>query len=98
MRRVIALGAALVFVAGCGSGRVNKQSDVYVDGEACGQMYALTYNEKTLKPTPLSEAVVLCGVNESSYKDPGDSGNGASYVAGVKNGYRQAWHTATVKG
>jgi hypothetical protein len=63
----VALSALLsivaVAIAGCGGGRVDKNSDAYSDGEACGRIYALTYNEKTMEPTPLSETVVLCQYN-----------------------------------
>ena len=84
------IGVSIVTSAGCGGGRVDKNSDAYSDGEACGRIYALTYNEKTMEPTPLSETVVLCQYNHSLYKSPGGSGNKASYLAGVKDAYRRA--------
>jgi hypothetical protein len=90
MRRLIALAVSVFVVAGCGGGRVEKNSDAYSAGEACGRIYANTYNEKTLEPIPLRETVFLCEYNEESYRTPGGSGNKASYVAGVKNAYRRA--------
>jgi hypothetical protein len=90
MRRLIGLALSVVLVAGCGGGRVDKRSDAYSDGEACGRVYLQTYNEKTMERTPISEAVVLCEYNHSIYKTAGGSGNNASYVAGVKGAYRRA--------
>jgi hypothetical protein len=46
---LIALVSIVAF-AGCGTGRVDKNSDAYSDGEACGRIYALTHNEKTMEP------------------------------------------------
>jgi len=90
MRRVIALAVSMVAVAGCGGGRVDRNSAAYSDGEACGRIYAQTYNEKTMEPTPLRETVVLCEYNQKLYRTPGGSGNKASYEAGVKDAYRRA--------
>jgi hypothetical protein len=90
MKRLITLGVSVVVLAGCGGGRVDKNSDAYSDGEACGRIYLQTYNEKTMKRTPISKAVALCKYNHNLYKTPGGTGNNASYVAGVKDMYRQA--------
>jgi len=90
MRRLIWLAASIVLVAGCGGGHVDRKSDAYSDGEACGRIYLQTYNEKTMEHTPISEAVALCEYNHALYQTPGGSGNNASYVAGVKAAYRQA--------
>jgi hypothetical protein len=81
---------SIVAVAGCGGGRVDKNSDAYSDGEACGRIYALSYNGKTMKPISLSETVFLCQWNHNLYKTPGGSGTKTSYVAGVKDAYRRA--------
>jgi hypothetical protein len=90
MRRLIAW-VLVVAVAGCGGGgRVDKNSDAYSAGEACGRIYLQTYNEKTMERTPISEAVVLCEYNQDLYRTPGGSGNKASYVAGIKDAYRRA--------
>jgi hypothetical protein len=85
-----ALGFSILAAAGCGGGSVDKRSDAYSDGGACGRIYLQTYNEKTLERTPMSEAVALCEYNHNLYRTPGGSGNNASYVAGVKDAYRQA--------
>jgi hypothetical protein len=85
-----ALGVSILALAGCGGGRVDKHSDAYSDGGACGRIYLQTYNDKTLQRTPMSEAVALCEYNHNLYKTPGGSGNNASYVAGVKDAYRLA--------
>jgi hypothetical protein len=90
MRRLFGLAASIVLVVGCGGGRVDKKSDAYSDGEACGRIYLQTYNEKTMERTPPSEAVVLCESNHNLYKTAGGSGNNASYVAGAKDAYRMA--------
>jgi hypothetical protein len=90
MRRLTGLAVLIVVFAGCGGGRVDENSNVYSDGEACGRIYLQTYNERTTERTPISEAVALCEYNHSLYKTPGGSGNNASYVAGVKDAYRQA--------
>jgi hypothetical protein len=84
------LAVSIVAFVGCGGGSVDKHSDAYSDGGACGRIYLQTYNEKTLERTPMSEAVALCEYNHNLYATPGGSGNNASYVAGVKNAYRQA--------
>jgi hypothetical protein len=90
MTRLIGLAVSIVLVAGCGGRRVDKKSDAYSDGGACGRIYLQTYNEKTMERTPVDEAVKLCEYNHNLYTTPGGSGNNASYVAGVKDAYRRA--------
>src|SRR5262249_62269009 len=95
MRRLIGLALSVVLVAGCGGGRVDKRSDAYSDGEACGRVYLQTYNEKTMERTPISEAVGLCGDNHSNYKTPGGAGENARYVAGGQGRARPRTGAAT---